>query len=61
MSLAVIAYFVFAIVSAVAAFFAYRRAFAFQKARDELNANDQFGAGIALTILAMVLLAMTIH
>lgn len=61
MSLAVFVYAAFAVISGIAAVFTYRRAAAFHKARDLVNANDQYGAALALLILAMVLFAFAMH
>lgn len=61
MSVETIVYAVFAVISAIAAFFAFRRSSRLRAAGDQTNALDQGGAGLALVILAVVLVVFATH
>lgn len=61
MSVEVAVYAIFAVVSAVAAFFTFRNANRLKAKGDEVNYLDQSGAGIALSILCIVLVIFATH
>ena len=61
MSVEVIVYAVAAVISAVAAFFAFRRSSRYRAQNDSKNAYDQGSAGLALVILAIVLVVFATH
>ena len=61
MSVEVAVYGIGAIVSAVSAFFTFRNANRLKAKGDEVNYLDQSGAGIALSVLAIVLVIFATH
>lgn len=61
MSVEVAVYFIFAVVAAVSAFFTFRRANRLKANGDQVNYLDQSGAGIALSVLALVLVIFATH
>lgn len=61
MSVEVVVYGVFAIVAAVSAFFTFRNANRLKAKGDKVNYLDQSGAGIALSVLALVLVIFATH